>query len=117
MLHDQSLDATKFCRGEAEIESERNGLEPELRGLIIAVNVNMGRFVRLVAIEIHTIRLCHQYGRHSDQYLIATHGYIESIVVGADAAGSGRCRLLYGRGSEMLVPEARVIKRGSDCES
>jgi hypothetical protein len=64
VLAHQPLDTTEFCRGETEVESERNRMEPKLCRLVVTVYVNMGRFIRLVAVEVHPVWPSRQPGRH-----------------------------------------------------
>src|SRR5271156_408493 len=42
-----------------------DGIEPELGGRVVAIHVNMGRLVRLMAIEIESIRAGSEHRRHA----------------------------------------------------
>jgi len=55
VLGDEPLETSEFRRAKAEVASERNRFQPELRGLFVAVHVNMRRLVRFVAVEIHAV--------------------------------------------------------------
>ena len=59
------MDPSKLCRGKTKVSSERNGFEPEFRGPLVAVNVDMRRFIWFVAVKVHPVRPCHEDGRHS----------------------------------------------------
>ena len=72
ILCDEAMYTPQFCRTEAKVSSERDGFHPELCRLIVPVHMNVGWFVRLVAVEIHTVWPSHQDGRHAVQYLILT---------------------------------------------
>jgi hypothetical protein len=63
------VDSPKLDRTEAKISGQRNRVQPELRRLIVAIHMHMGRFVRLMAVKIHAVRPHHQYGWHVFQYL------------------------------------------------
>src|ERR1017187_1419777 len=71
MIFHQTIDAPQFSRTKAKIPRERHGRRPELGRLIIAVDVDVRRFVRLVAVKVHTVGPCHEDGRHGVQYRIA----------------------------------------------
>src|SRR5687767_11083645 len=50
-----SLDLSKFDRTESEIPRQRHGAQPEFGRLIIAINVDMRRFIGLMRMEVHPI--------------------------------------------------------------
>ena len=56
MLLDQSLDLLELSGREAKVASERHWSEPELRGSIVAVDVDVPRFVRLMTVEVYPVR-------------------------------------------------------------
>jgi hypothetical protein len=64
VFRDESLYTSKFRWAETEVPGECNRFQPEFRGLIVTVHVNMRRFIRFVAVKIHSVRPCHQDGRH-----------------------------------------------------
>jgi hypothetical protein len=43
----------KLYRTEAKVSGQRNRVQPELRRLIVAIHVNMGRLVGLMTVKIH----------------------------------------------------------------
>ena len=67
MLQHQLLDPIQFVRREPEIPRERDRVQPELRREIISVDVNVRRFVRLVTVEIQTVRAVTKNRRHGNQ--------------------------------------------------
>ena len=56
ILHDQPMDSKELCRAEAEVPRQRYRVQPEFCGLIISIHMDVGSFVRLMAVKIHTIR-------------------------------------------------------------
>ena len=59
------MNPPKFRRCKTEITSERNGFEPEFRGPLVMIHMDVRRFIWFVAIEVHSVRPCHEDGRHS----------------------------------------------------
>src|ERR1017187_7430868 len=59
------MDSTKFHRAEAKVSGQRNRVQPELCRLIVAIHMDMGRLVRLMAVKIHAVWPHHQYGWHA----------------------------------------------------
>ena len=55
MLVHNSLSPPQLMRPEAEIPHKAQRIEPELRGLIFAVDVNVWWFIRLVAVEVKRV--------------------------------------------------------------
>jgi hypothetical protein len=58
------MDSPKLRPGEAKICTQRNGIKPELCRLIVSINMDVWRFVRLMAVKIHAIRSYQQDGWH-----------------------------------------------------
>src|SRR5450755_390835 len=50
---------------EAQVPSQSNRIEPEFRRKIVAIHMDVGRFVGLVAVEIKSVRSRPQYSWHS----------------------------------------------------
>ena len=50
------MDSKELCRAEAEVPRQRYRVQPEFCGLIISIHMDVGSFVRLMAVKIHTIR-------------------------------------------------------------
>src|ERR1035437_5268132 len=65
------VDSPKLHGTEAKVSGQRNRVQPELCRLIVAIHVNMGRLVRLMAVKIQAVWPDHQYGWHAFQYLTA----------------------------------------------
>jgi len=63
------VDSPKLHRTEAKVSGQRNRVQPELCRLIVAIHMDVGRLVQLMAVKIHTVWPRHQYGRHAFQYL------------------------------------------------
>jgi hypothetical protein len=49
------MDPPKLSRGKTEVSRERNGFEPEFRGPLVVVNVDMRPFIRFVAVKVHSV--------------------------------------------------------------
>jgi hypothetical protein len=58
------MDSPELDRPEAKVSSQGNGVQPEFCRLIIPIHVDVRRFVRLMAIEVHPVRAYQQDGRH-----------------------------------------------------
>lgn len=56
IVTDQAFDPSQLLRGKPEIPRQPNGLEPELCGSIVAIDVNVRRLVRLVTKEVYPVR-------------------------------------------------------------
>ena len=52
----QPLNTSEFCRSESEVQCERNRVQPELRRVVITVDVDVGRFVWFMAMEVRTVQ-------------------------------------------------------------
>ncbi len=65
------MDSPEFYRAETKVSGQRNRLQPELCRLIIAINMDVRRLVRLIALKIHTVRAHQHYGWHTFKYLTA----------------------------------------------
>jgi len=63
------VDSPKLRGTEAKVSGQRNRVQPELCRLIVAIHMDMGRLVRLMAVKIHAVWPHHQYGWHAFQYL------------------------------------------------
>ena len=50
------LYAPKFHRAESQIKSQANRLQPEFRGLVVAIHVNMRRLVWLMTEKVYPVR-------------------------------------------------------------
>jgi hypothetical protein len=74
MLLDQSLDLLEFSGRESKVASERHGSQPELRGSVVAVDVNVRGLARLMAVEVYPIRARTQHRRH-DATMLAGFGH------------------------------------------
>ena len=88
MLWRWKVDSREFRRAEAKVSGEGNRVQPELCRLIVAIHMDMGRFVRLVAVKIPAARSHRQDGWHAFQYL---------TVVGRVRAGRGGALWWAGR--------------------
>src|ERR1019366_8024750 len=51
ILCHQPMDSPKLHGTEAKVPGQRNRVHPELRRLIVAIHMHMGRFVRLMAVK------------------------------------------------------------------
>lgn len=71
VLKNHPMDSPELRRTKAEVTGKRNGLQPEFSGLVVAIHVDVWRFIWLVAVKVHSIRPCHQDGWHSLQYPIS----------------------------------------------
>jgi hypothetical protein len=60
----QGLDPLELMSRETEISSQPDRGKPELRRLIVAVDVNMGWFVRLMTEEVYPVRARTENGGH-----------------------------------------------------
>lgn len=56
MLPHQRLDLVQLIRTESEISGERDWRKPEFGGLVISVDVNMGRFIWFVTVKVDSVR-------------------------------------------------------------
>lgn len=56
MLLNQTLDLRQLSARKAEVARESDGRDPELRGAIVPVHVNVRRLVGLMAIEVYAVR-------------------------------------------------------------
>ena len=87
------MDSPKLHRTEAKISGQRNRVQPELRRLIVAIHMHMGRLVWLMAVIIDAVWPHHQYGWHAFQYLTAVRRIPDALLSCQFAAGrSGGCR-------------------------
>lgn len=64
VLEHQSLNPVQFVWRESEVPHERDWVQPELRREIVSIDVNMRRLVRLMTVEIQTIRAAAKNRRH-----------------------------------------------------
>ena len=76
VLSEQCLDPPELASTESVIARERYRSEPELRGPLVAIDMNVRQLVRLVAVEIYPVRPGPQNCRHalSGTYLIRHSG-------------------------------------------
>jgi hypothetical protein len=63
-LLNQSLNPSNLNRLEAAAGLEANGAQPELRRVLISLDVNVRRLVRIARVEEETIRAGPQHRRH-----------------------------------------------------
>jgi hypothetical protein len=71
-----TLDSRKFHGREAQILRKRNGVEPELRRLVVAVNVDVRWLIRLVAVEVEAIGTATVNRRHDPAFRHSTSGSV-----------------------------------------
>jgi hypothetical protein len=56
VLLDQALNPTNLNRPEAAAALEANGAEPELGGILVALDVDVRRLLRVARVEVKAIR-------------------------------------------------------------
>lgn len=56
MLSDDSLDSQEFARAEPQVSRQCHRIQPELGTLIIAIDMHVCGFIRLMAIEVEAVR-------------------------------------------------------------
>ena len=64
MVEHYRLYLAKFVRAKTKVSGELYWIEPELRGKIVAIHVNMRRLIRFVAVKIEAVRTETQRRRH-----------------------------------------------------
>ena len=65
VFYDEPVDSPELYGTEAKVPSQRDRVQPEFCRLIVSIHMNVGRLVRLMAVEIHTVRSRRQYGWHA----------------------------------------------------
>lgn len=64
MLLDQALNPTNLSRDETTTALQAHGTKPKLRRVLVALNVNVGRFLRVARVEVKPLRPGPHYGPH-----------------------------------------------------
>jgi hypothetical protein len=65
VVGDESLDPTEFNGRETKITRQRDWRQPELRRLIVPVDMDVRRFVLVMTYEINPVRAASQNSGHS----------------------------------------------------
>jgi hypothetical protein len=65
MTHDQFLYPSQFRKRESEILRKSHGSQPEFCRKIVPINVDVGRLIRLVAVEVKAVWTMSPDSRHA----------------------------------------------------
>lgn len=64
MVHDDFVDSTELRSSKATASLQPDRIEPELRDLVLTLDVNMLRFVAIARVEEQSVRAYPEYGWH-----------------------------------------------------
>jgi hypothetical protein len=64
MIPDDFVDSTEFCPSKPTASLQPDRVEPELRDLVLTLDVNMLRFVSIAGVEEQSVRAHPEYCRH-----------------------------------------------------
>ena len=99
VVRDQCSDLLQLMRWKPKVSSQRQRLQPELCGAVVAIHVDMRGFVRFVAEEVHAIGTTPQHRRHRGILAPMPH-----------ATQRERAQAVYGHG-HMIGDSRRRVAR------
>jgi hypothetical protein len=77
-----ALDAAQFLGREAQVARESDWLQPELGRQVVAINMNVCRFVWFMAVKVQPVRAASQdrrHGAHSAQIALLATPQLEHV--------------------------------------